>query len=437
MDELNDILNRIGDFYFHADEEELALTGTLNRVNSEIILEARTARENLKHINQCGTFQIWGTIGGTKVTLLDSLVTVHLSFDSSTDYENVSAEPTEIIIGRCYVGDINVTEISATISAMNYMFSEELFEENICFSKENPSVLSFAYPPDIMACDPDGEIHISRSFQHKWSKDKIEYEFLPSVEYTFSKPIKIRNAISKIASARNLLSFFADYYLPLENISFADEQTAKVEGFAGLCDCQLYLNYTEDIEIPQRPFLIMTSKYSENFSTIWRNWLKFYNDNIYITTLFCEIISNHSTRINRFLNLTQSIELYSNYYREAEAKSVAQADGCNKNNFPLKYRLEDIWEFLNDCLDIPSEKKKQLAVAISKDRNFFTHYNKQRYEEPSVQEVLAANRFLKFVLLSIVYKTIGISIDAIKDCRHFEYSMLERDILVILREEKD
>ena len=119
MDNINDILNRIGDFYLYSGEQELALIGTLIRKNSNIILEARTAQENMKCINQNDTFQIWGTIDGTQITLLESIITVHFAFDSSLDYGNISAEPTEIIIGRCYIGDINVTGISVSIDALN------------------------------------------------------------------------------------------------------------------------------------------------------------------------------------------------------------------------------------------------------------------------------------------------------------------------------
>lgn len=408
MDNIDDILNRIGDFYLLAGEKEISFAGTLLNENGYVILEARAAKEHLKYIKQLDTYQIWGVIGGTNITLLDSLVTLHFLFDSSLDYGTISAEPTEIIIGRCYSSDIEVTRISASIEALNYMFTEKLLEENICFSKDNPTILSYAYPKDIKAKDSDGEISLSRGLQHSWSRNKIEYKFLPNVEYSFIQPTKIREAIAKIATARNLFSFFADYYLPLENITFADEQTAKIENFPGICDCKLYMNNTEDIEISQRPFLITTSKFSENFSEIWINWLRFYKDSIYIPTLFYEIISNRSTRINRFLNLSQAIELYSNCYREVEAKRIAMADGCNKKELPLKYRMEDILMYLNEYLEIDPRKRKRLAVAISKGRNFFTHYNKKRYTEPSFQEVSAANRFLRYVLLSIVYKTIGI-----------------------------
>ena len=154
----------------------------------------------------------------------------------------------------------------------------------------------------------------------------------------------------------------------------------------------------------------MTNKFSENFSEVWTNWLKFYADSIYIPTLFYEIICNRSTRINRFLNLTQAIELYSVHYRDELAKGIAQADGYGKKQLPLKYRIEDVLAQINGTLEISEERRRLLARAISNDRNFFTHYNEQRYSEPSFEETSAANRVLRYVLLSIVYKVVGLSL---------------------------
>lgn len=434
-----DILNRIGDFYLCLGKKELPLIGALVKKDNNVILEARTIKENLKCISEDNsqTFQIWGTIDGIEVTLLDSLVVERDIFGNTVNYGNISVEPAEIVIGRSYSGEIYIKKISASIEAMNYMFSERLFNENICFSKENPSILEFAYPKEMEAYDPNGRFCLYRVFRHSWSWEKIEYKFLPKMEYTFSKQIKIREAISMLASARNLFSFFADYYLPLENISFADAHVEQINDSEVLCDCYLYMNHVDDAQTLQRPFLIMTNKFSENFSVIWNNWLRFYNDSRYIPALFFEIISDRSTRINRFLNLTQAIELYSNYYRQTEASNIAKADNCNKSEIPLKYRIEDILLYLDDCLDLKIELRKQLAIVIARDRNFFTHYNKQRYAEPTIQEVWAANRVLRYVLLSIVYKTIGIESADIKACKYFDYSSLDQDIDVILRDKKD
>ena len=437
MRELKDLLNQIGDFHFQNGKDRIDFIGTLVKENNRVIIRTRIEKGNLNHVKRQIPFQIWGEISGTNVTLLDNYI-IATSYNINSNCVEISAEPSEIVIGRSYVSDIFVTNISASIEAMSHMFSDRVFNENVSFTKENPTVLSFAYPEDIEAMDTDGILRLYRGFSHDWSRHGIEYRFLPYIDYVFSEPTRIRDAIAKIACVRNLLSFFADYYLPLENLSFADEQTDETKKFSGYCDCQLYLNHKEDIEVSEEPFLIMTNKFSENFSEVWTNWLKFYADSIYIPTLFYEIICNRSTRINRFLNLTQAIELYSVHYRDELVKDIAQADGCRRKQIPLKYRIEDVLAQINGSLDISKERRRLLARAISNDRNFFTHYNEQRYSEPSFEEISAANRVLRYVLLSIVYKVVGIRDDYIRECkRRLNYSTFERDVSVILKERQD
>ena len=437
MRELKDLLNQIGDFHFQNGKDRIDFIGTLVKENNHVIIQTRIEKENLNYAKRQIPFQIWGKISGTNVTLLDNYI-IATSYHINSGCVEISLDPSEIVIGRGYVSDIFVTNISASIRAMNHMFSDRVFNENVSFTKANPTVLSFAYPEDIEAMDTDGTLRLYRGFSHDWSRHGIEYRFLPYIDYVFSEPTRIRDAIAKIACVRNLLSFFADYYLPLENLSFADEQTDETKKFSGYCDCQLYLNHKEDIEASEEPFLIMTNKFSENFSEVWTNWLKFYADSIYIPTLFYEIICNRSTRINRFLNLTQAIELYSVHYRDELAKDIAQADGCRRKQIPLKYRIEDVLAQINGSLDISKERRRLLARAISNDRNFFTHYNEQRYSEPSFEEISAANRVLRYVLLSIVYKVVGIRDDYIRECKkRLNYSTFERDVSVILKERKD
>lgn len=437
MRELKDLLNQIGDFHFQNGKDRIDFIGTLVKKNNSVIIQTRIEKKNLDYMEQKTLFQIWGEIRGINVTLLDNYI-ISTSYHINSDYVEISADPSEIVIGRGYVSDIFVTNISASIGEMNHMFSDRVFNENVSFTKENPTVLSFAYPEDIEAMDTDGILRLYRRFSHDWSRHGIEYRYLPYISYAFSKPTRIRDAIAKIACARNLLSFFADYYLPLDNLIFSDEQTDDAKNFSGYCDCQLYLNHKEDIEVSEKPFLIMTDKFSKNFSEVWIKWLKFYADSIYIPTLFYEIICNRSTRINRFLNLTQAIELYSVHYRDEIAKGIAQADGCKKKQLPLKYRIEDVLTQINGILEISKERRSFLARAISNDRNFFTHYNEKRYTEPSFEEISAANRVLRYVLLSIVYKIVGIRDDYIKECKNrLDYSTFERDVSVILKERQD
>lgn len=163
----------------------MELTGTLIKKNNNVILEARTVKEHLKYIREDNNraFQIYGTVSGIEVTLLDCVASVQYIFDDSVAYGNISADPTEIIIGRSSLEDIEVKKISVSIETLNYMFSERLFNENARFSKENPSILEFSYPKEIEAYDSDGRLCLYRTFQHGWSWGKIEYNFLQYMYY--------------------------------------------------------------------------------------------------------------------------------------------------------------------------------------------------------------------------------------------------------------
>lgn len=434
MYNINNLIGRIGDFHFTIGSQTFDITGALQDKDRHIVLNARITEEIFRQLRFCNVSQIWGNIEGICVTLLGCYISRSCRYTRDSLYGSLVANPAEIIVGRSYSHDIKLTKICASISALNFMFSKMPFEDTFTFSKENPAILNFTAPCEISAIDKDGQIRLTLglSCSHTWGK--VEYSSVPNLEYSFYKPTSVQEAIAKIASVRNLFSFFADYYLPLENISFADEKTNALENSVVICDCLIHMNNAEDIESPKTPFLITTDCFSHNFPQIWTNWLQFYNDSKFIPTLFYEIICNRSTRINRFLNLSQSIEIYSSYYRQKNAKALALQNGCKFKNIPLRYRMEDIMLYLLEYLDIDSEKVTILAKIISDIRNFFTHYNKKNYQEPSFQELVSANILLRYILLVIVYKTTGVEQQYISECRHHsDYCHLADDISLLLK----
>lgn len=66
-------------------------------------------------------------------------------------------------------------------------------------------------------------------------------------------------------------------------------------------------------------------------------------------------------------------------------------------------------------------------------RNYFTHYNSKKYVEPTYDELLAATHILRFVVLTIVYITVGIPLECILECKkRVIFSCLDDDVHVIL-----
>lgn len=416
MKQLTDILNLTGDFNCNISGENVSFAGTLSSCKENVILQCRMDIEHYQKIDPYSSLRIWGTVDSIPVTLLD-VYTRSGQYGCAEAYVYLTLDPSEIVIGRSYPDIASVTQISMSISALNNMFSTCPLKSVHRFSNEQPAVLNYSFPGTIEANDKYGHLRIYQSFQEKWSRNEISYKILPIIEYEFIHPVDVMDAVAKIAAVRNLFTFFANYYLPLEKIQFVDLESES-SGAVALYDCSLYLNHREDIPAADEPFLIMISSFSENFEVIWKKWLQVYEESKSIPTLFYEIICNRSTRINRFLNLAQAIEVYSCKYRETDVKEIVKKYGKPKSGKQplvcLKHRLEDVLSLLNPCLDIDTSKISVLAESLADMRNFYTHYNEKRLIEPSYQEMLAACHILEFVLLAMIYNRIGISDECIK-----------------------
>lgn len=439
MKDIKNVLNKVGNFSCCINEEIIEISGFLTYESKNIVFKGSLNLEYIKKLKKNHICQLYGAIEGIKVTLINAFLNFHYTYSHGDTDVSISAEPSEIVLGRSYSSSPEITQISASINALNNMFSIPPLQERVDFSKDDPSLLSYTYPEPIRAKDDIGEISLYQTFSIDRSRGKIEFPIIPMIEYRFFSPKNIKEAIAHIASFRNLLTFFADYYLPIENISFADEASekmAKENDRPTLCDCSLHLNYTENIEHPYKPFVISTNEFGHNFQEVWTNWCAFYNTNKHIGTLFYEIVCNRSTHVNCFLNLIQAIEIYSVNYKDMEAKQLGERDGCKRRRLPLKYRMEDILTMTNDCLNIPPDKIRLLSKEMSSARNFFTHFNIEEYREPSFQEIAAASRLLHIILLAIVYKTIGITDEQLKSCLVFKNKSITRDISIFLREKE-
>ena len=436
MEMIERLLNQIGEYACIIEGEEVHIIGVLRQEKTDIIFQAQMKMDDYSKLDRLyGELQFWGSINGTDV----SMMSVHYrKSNSSFGAKTVSVEfdPYEIIIGRCYKDKPKVNAISASLTALNHMFSHKPIDLIYDFSKEKPYLLKFTYPDKMEAYDQYGHLEIYQTFAQGWTRDEIRHNIVPIIKYRFSEPIGIMDAISRIAAARNLFSFFANGYLPLENIKFADAQSQKIDTLT-MCDITLYLNHLEDIPLCDAPFLIMTSAFEAKFDQIWKNWMKIYEEAVPIPTLFYEIICNRSTRVNSFLNLVQAIEVYSGQYRKPAVEAVARKHENTttekKPKIYLKYILEDVFSSFNDCFEITEDDIPILARHIAEMRNFYTHYNSDRYVEPTYQEMFSATHFLCFVLLVIVYKTLGLSTETIIDARkRVEFQLYYKDIETIL-----
>lgn len=371
---------------------------------------------------------ILGEVHGTKVTLIGCYMK---SAASTIGYNDVSiyAVPSEIIVGGCFSSEPMAKEIIISTSDLNYMFlGYSPLEFNIDFSKDNSSVLNYTFPKPIVANDKYGEIRFFQTFETQWTVDFYKHNIISLIEYSFTEPLPILSAVEKVAAARNLFSFFGNGYISLGDITFIIYDDKKIY--------DLWLNYTEDILSVKEPFLISIFDFKNQFQNVWDAWLAFCESAAPIVDLFYEIICNHSTRVNSFLNLSQAIEVYSNAFRYNNAKELAENNGQlkSKREIPLKFIYQDILSEYSDSLELIESNIANYAQGLSDMRNYYTHYNSDKYVKPTYSEVYSASRVLRFVLLTIVYTAVGISKDSILECKkRYIFREFGNDVETILK----
>lgn len=439
MRELNDILDIPCKLFCRDTNTDISFEGVLVRQKQTATFIGRT---------ECGFhcldmsnvhLTLWGNIGATPITLLNAHIITDGPIFDTDDGKNhfIKFSPAEIIIGRsyqCTEDKISIKKISANIQALNKMFSFEPVDLIYNFSREHPALVNYSFLTPITATDSNGILSVYQTIGLGSTGQKIEIPLISCIDYTFNGSVPIRTGIGTLASVRNLFSFFANRYIPLENLTFSDGQSNKEE----FCDCAIYLNSENEIETSDAPFLITTDDFLNNFDAVWAKWSEFYSKK-YIPTLFYEFICNENLRINKFLTFAQAVEIFSSHYRNKEAKEITinRGEKLKKDGSPsLRFRFEEVITFLNEFLHLNPNEISQLAQILSNARNFFTHYDEKRVI-PSVQELLAAGRVLHFILLALVYRTISLDDLAIKRAAsRFSRGTLLNDVQIILQQEK-
>lgn len=432
MASINDLLNKISDLKCVVDGKKISFPGVLQKENRNVILNAKFPLEQYRKIGIEDDITVLGEVSGKKATLMGCHITSASCTIGGNDI-SICAVPSEIIVGGCFSSTPMVKKIIVSTSDLNYMFSgTSPLKPNVGITKDNPSVLNYTFPNPIVAKDKYGVIQIYQTFGLQWAVDFFKHNIISLVEYSFTDPLSIMDAVAKVSAARSLFSFFRNGYISFGDITF------EIDGDDNVYD--LWLNYKEDIPAVNEPFLIGTSAFENQFQKVWGAWLTLYESANPIPNLFYEIICNRSTRVNGFLNLSQAIEVYSNAFRNKQAKEIAKNDPNNKSKnkeTKLIHRYQDILKEYNGALELIEPNIVDYAKGFSNMRNYFTHYNPCKYVEPTYDEVYSASHILRFVLLTIVYTAVGIPHDRILECKKRRiFSRFDEDTKAILNYSK-
>ena len=427
MPSIEDLLNKISNFKCVVAGKEIVFPGILQKESGDIILNAKFPLEEYRKVGNSTDIVVLGEEAGRKATLLGCYIKSASWIIEKNDI-SICAIPSEIIVGECFFSTPMAKRISISTSDLNYMFSgASPLKPNVCISTDNSSVLNFTFPEPIAASDKYGNIQIYQTFGTQWAADFYKYNIISIIDYSFTDPLPVMEAVAKVSAVRNLFSFFGNGYISLGDITFEIDDDENVYG--------LWLNNRENVPAVHEPFLIGASAFENQFQKVWDAWLDLYESANPIPRLFYEIICNRSTNVNGFLNLSQAIEVYSNVFRYDKAKELAEVKGNikKKNETPLKFIYQDILSEYSGVLELNEEKIPDYAKGLSNMRNYFTHYNSKKYVEPTYDELLAATHILRFVVLTIVYITIGIPLECVLECKkRVIFSSLDDDVDVIL-----
>lgn len=451
MRNISEYLNVIGDFACETENETISMLGSLVRSEKNdncIIFRARIPQVDIRSY-QTDSLDLYGVINKTKISLVNCYMETSSGCYNDA-YVNAVFGLDKIVIGEHYKGEKNIRRVSANFPALNYFFMSRFpVEPNANIMKEYHS----EYQP-LSADSSFGRISVIPTLTTYSDFHHHEFRATPKISYTFHKLKTLDSAITHIASIRNMFAFFADGYIDISCVEYSSDPLKLPESYGD--KVTVILNQIEQIEEIDEPFLINRDYLDKNFQSIVDNWLTFYQKGIHIPSLFFEIITDRSKGINRFLNLAQAIEVYSQYFRDAEAKKVFNNDSKSKkiqnsqiklwlktlcsfsqpgNNPTLRHRLIDIFTALQYVIEVSDDEIIQLAKNISDNRNFFIHYSRHR-KEPTSLTVSSTCLLLRYVVLALVYRQIGVSEDAIRDCKkQGKYTLLNIAIKDILENE--
>lgn len=428
MESIKNLLNKISNFKCKINETEMTFPGVLQEKKGIIVLNSLFSLEDYLKIPLETEFTVLGTISGKEATLMECHIH-SASCAIGEDQISLTVIPSKIIVGKYFYSTPTVKKITIVTPDLNYMFfGLSPFRSNYFITKEDSSVLNFTFPESISAKDKYGEVTLYQTFETQHSVTGYTHNIISAIVYSFTNQTTLTDALSKVSAARSLFTFFGNGFIPFGEISFEDD--------AAKSQYSLYLNFKEDVSAVDEPFLITVTAFENQFQKVWGTWLDLYETAGPISTLFYEIVCNRSTGINSFLNLSQAIEVYSNTYRNAEAKAVAKSDplSISKEKTPrLKHRYLDILSAYNNVLELAEPTIDGCAQGLSNMRNYYTHYNSKSYVKPSYDELFSAISILRFVLLAIVYTAVGISPNCILECKkRIIFHCLDVDASVIL-----
>lgn len=428
--ELDKYTNKIGKWWLENKPEEI-FYAQIEYKNGNYILKSdvinidmyRTICKHEKN-GDLFSFCVYGKIGG----VLFSMINCHAPIkqarmtnqnDTVNGWEcGIEIVPSEIVFGGFYANDdIEIVSASVDFENIDEFLNIDTYDMDI------EKGLSFVVPKDITVQLIDFSIIFSAQLITNSSRNSEEFINQIETRFLFPNKINIKNSIEKIAKFRMLLSLLKLNYIGINSIEIVYEHFEDfTQTFAFENRAFYHMNYSVDKIEEDRPMPFFRLNY-DNIADVFESaickWYDFTDEAEPIVELFYQILIKQSFDINKFLNLAQALEVYSNAYRNAEARLVLDKfpNGDGTQNVRLFHKIYDLLLIVETCFNFDENEIKTISHWIANTRNYYTHYgtNSKKKALSSYDMRSPVSRLMTYLLTILIYLHIGIPIDVIRN----------------------
>ena len=435
FNEIDKYVGAIGKWWIRNDCESVFTAQIIIREGNYILLGQHVSKIVMKkiqnyfeksrpNINEPSDIYIYGKVGSQKVSLVGCLMGKNASSFCSIlgDMEYcVEIIPCELLIGDFYVD--NQTVISK--ASVLYKKMDEFINMRAYKSDVGPSLLKRTDVEPVSVNNVNFTMNITPALMRHSSHNKEIFENMIFTNIRFNSALSIDRMRSVIIKLKLLFSLLKLNLIDIDGVDLHVEPSCSSESECRL-NLSYHMNYMErDIdELWHVPvFALKYVDISDFFERVVSSWFDLFEKAEPVIELFYQCLIRKSHDINRFLNISQALEVYSNKYRSNDVKEVYckfPNDNPNDSSPKLFHKIYDIFSMFKDCFGYDENQRITISHWITDTRNYYTHYGTKakRKALANFNERSPVTDLMFYLLTFAVYCKLGIPIDVIK-CKFY------------------
>lgn len=429
------VIGTIGKWWVLGREQE-PFYGQLKQEPGGIFLcTEMVSTERYVRIAEKRNFLVYGQVGGNKITLRGTNVDERISLITNGEIERQSIC---LIFEECFIGNDWVPEMVVVKSAyvkydgIGAWFQQNSYQEHVPFSQD-AVLLSFQQhnPLSFTLGDFDLKFDFGLSYSHtEWNR----IEYTNWINTVFSpKQCPLGEFCERVNQFSQLLSMFS--YGKVRYSSIMIETTA---GFSG----EYLMNPPVQAGEPAG-FWLTYPQIADSLEAVLQNWFCMAAKAQPILGVFMQVLdftkpgltlakTVESASGSHFLCAVQALEMYSNYFRAAQAKQYAEktSDLPEGEDVPveLRHKLCDLFQDIRDILGFSDIELWKIANKIAASYEYYFRYNPDRkYDALTTEQTASLLMFAQEALKASLLKEIGVPEDVLEKaeihitCHHAIY----------------